>query len=121
MTRMPGSPGRACRRRSPRPGPVTRGWPYRIWVSPTAVPRNEGPGRTAPDLRERAGSEVCDVRLLGADGLGGLLEAGQLGVGERGLDDLLHALRADLGLDAQVDAGDAVFAIHPRADRHDRA
>src|SRR5690606_19713307 len=38
---------------------------------------------------------------------------------ERGLDDLLDALGADLGVDAEVDAADAVFALDPGAHGHD--
>src|SRR5687768_17587640 len=64
-----------------------------------------------------SGLEGLDVGLLRANCLGGLLERGQLGVGEIGLHDLLHALLADAGLDAEIDAGDAVFPVHPGAHR----
>src|SRR5215212_1897585 len=64
------------------------------------------------------GSEVGYVGLLGADGLGGLAQPGQFGLGQVALDDLPHSLATDLGLDAQVDAVDAVLAVDPRADRH---
>src|SRR4051812_30718613 len=83
--------------------------------------RTEKAGTSAPAFPSETRSEVGDVRLLGPDGLGGLLEPGDLGVGELVLDDLLDALRADLGLDAQVDAGDAVLAVDPRAHRQDLA
>src|SRR3712207_4991314 len=63
-------------------------------------------------------SELGDVGLLGADGLGRLAEPGQLTVGEVGLDDLAHALAADLRLDAEVDPGDAVLPVDPGAHRH---
>jgi amidohydrolase len=61
------------------------------------------------------------VRLLGADGFGRGAQIGYLGLGEVALDDPAGAARTDLGLDAQVDAGDAVLAVHPCAHRHDRA
>src|SRR3954447_6237543 len=45
-------------------------------------------------------SEVRDVALLRAHGLGGLPEPGQLALGQVALDDLADAGPADLGLDA---------------------
>src|SRR5215469_4347141 len=57
--------------------------------------------------------EAGHVGLLGADGLGGGAQVGQLRVGQVALDDAADAGRADLGLDAQVDAGDAVLTVHP--------
>src|SRR5690242_14487893 len=77
----------------------------------------KGPELTAPALSTKDISEVRDVRLLGADRLGGLLETGDLGVGQLLLDDPLDAVPADLRLDAEVHAGDAVLAVDPRADR----
>src|SRR3954469_3999373 len=66
-------------------------------------------------------SEVGYVGLLGPHGLWRLAQPGQLAVGQVALDDPAHARTADLGLDAQVRPGDAVLAVHPGADRHDRA
>jgi hypothetical protein len=43
------------------------------------------------------------VGLLGADGLCGLAEGGQLGSGEVALNDALDAAIPDLSLDAQID------------------
>src|SRR4051795_5660595 len=76
---------------------------------------------TSGGSSQKFGSEVGDVGLLGAHGLGGLAQPGQLGVRPVALDDPADALAADLGLDAEVDAGDAVLAVDPGADRHDRA
>src|SRR5688500_18806231 len=55
----------------------------------------------APSYYRGLPSEVGDVRLLGADRLRGLLEAGQLGVGEADLVDGQHAAAAELGGDAE--------------------
>src|SRR5882757_8557264 len=65
--------------------------------------------------------EVCDVCLLRANRLRSLLEASQFSVGQVALNDLLDALATDLGLDAKVDAVDAVLAVNPRADWNDVA
>src|SRR4051812_20596131 len=65
-------------------------------------------------------SEVGDVRLLGPDRLRGLLQTGQLRLGEVALDDLLDAFAADLGLDAEVHTVDAVLAVDPGTHRDDR-
>src|SRR6476661_6733731 len=80
-------------------------------------------GRPCPPVRgrERRRSEVGDVGLLGADGLRGLLQPRQLALGQVALDDTPHALPADLGLDAEVHALDAVLPVDPRADGHDGA
>src|SRR3954468_19598689 len=74
------------------------------------------PGLPAPGPHP---SEVGDVGLLGAHGLGGLAQPGQLAVGEVALDHATYALAGDLGLHAQVHPVDAVLAVHPRAHRHD--
>src|SRR3954471_14664780 len=63
-------------------------------------------------------SQIGDVGLLGSHGLGGLAQPGELALGQVALDDAPHAVAADLGLHTQVDAGDAVLAVDPRADRH---
>src|SRR6185369_16152964 len=54
--------------------------------------KQERPARVSPAGRHecRAELHVGDVGLLGADRLGGLLQGGQLAVGQRGLDHLLH-------------------------------
>src|SRR3954469_7155220 len=86
-------------------------------------------GPAAGSRRERASgggqwgpsSEVGYVGLLGADGLGGLAQPGLFGLGQIALDDATHALAPDLGLHAEVDTGDAVLAVHPRAHRQNRA
>src|SRR4051795_2552549 len=72
-----------------------------------------------PDPAGGLRSEVGDVGLLGAHGLGRLAEAGPLALGQVALDDATDTLAADLGLDAEVDAVDAVLAVDPRAHRHD--
>src|SRR5690242_17762405 len=74
-----------------------------------------GPPGAFPRKRARPGGaelEAGHVGLLGADGLGGGAQGGQLGFGQVTLDDAAHAFGADLGLDAQVDARDAVLAVH---------
>src|SRR5215217_3668767 len=76
---------------------------------------------TSGGSSQKFGSEVGDVGLLGAHGLGRLAQTRQLALGQVALDDPLDAVPADLGLDAEVDTGDAVLAVHPRADRHDGA
>src|SRR6185437_343047 len=63
------------------------------------------------------GLEVLDVGLFGADGFGGFAEVGKFGVGEWSLNHPTYALAAQFGGDAEVDAGDAVLAVHPGADR----
>src|SRR3954454_21516981 len=67
---------------------------------------------------EPNGSEVGYVGLLGPDGFRRLAQSGQFGLGQVALDNLLHALAGDLGLDAQVDAVDAVLAVEPATARH---
>src|SRR3954452_16084572 len=82
-------------------------------------------GSAAGSRRERASgggqwgpsSEVGYVGLLGPHGLGRLAQSGQLALGEVTLDDPADARPPDLGLDPEVDPGDAVLAVHPRADR----
>src|SRR2546430_513810 len=83
------------------------------WRGPWAVSASMCPRRCAAEMA----SEVGDIRLLRPYRLGGLLEGGQLAVGQRGLDDLLHPGRAQLGEDTEVHAGDAVLAIHPGTHR----
>jgi hypothetical protein len=61
--------------------------------------------------RGQKASEAGDVGLLGADGFGGGAQGGEFGLGEIALDYAADAYGADLGLDAQVDAGDAVLAV----------
>src|SRR6266511_3839444 len=61
-------------------------------------------------------AQLGDVGLLGAHRLGRLAQVGQLGVGERELDDLAHAGAAEPGGHAEVDVVDAVLALHPGAD-----
>ena len=87
----------------------------------------ELPGPRPVTHRDRCGEpgrselEAGDVGLLGADGFGGGAQAGEFGLGEVALDHTADAGRADLGLHAQVDAGDPVLAVHPGAHRQDRA
>src|SRR3984957_13324491 len=56
---------------------------------------------------------ACDIRLLGPDRLGGRAQPRQLAVGEVTLHDPVDAGRAQLGLDTQEHAGDAVLAVDP--------
>src|SRR3978361_2084290 len=63
--------------------------------------------RVRPEVR--FGSQLGDVRLLGAHSLGRLAEPGDLAVGQVALHHPADALAADLGLHAQVHAGDAVL------------
>src|SRR5438309_11755209 len=77
---------------------------------------------SVPSLEPPTGrSEVGYIGLLGAHGLRRLAQPGLLAVGQVALDHPAHALAPDLGLDAQVDPRDAVLAVDPCADRHDRA
>src|SRR5207344_269320 len=71
-------------------------------------------------LSQGATLEVLHVGLLRANRLGGLGERRALVVGEIRPDDPAYARGADFGLDAQVDAADAVLAIDPGADRQHR-
>src|SRR4051812_15235882 len=52
-----------------------------------------GPTEAGPE-EKTCGLQVGDVRLLGAYRLGGLLEGGQLAVGQRGLHDPADPVRA---------------------------
>src|SRR5262249_29614626 len=83
-------------------------------------PRASGrraPGRrpaheTGPAVRA-AELQGGDVVLLGTDGLGRGAQGGQLVSGQVALDHPADAGGADLGLDAEVDAVDAVLAVDP--------
>src|SRR5919106_1607609 len=63
--------------------------------------------------------QVRDVGLLGPHGLGGFAEGSKLRLRQLRLDDPPDALAPDLGLDTQVNAGDAVLAVDPGAHRQD--
>src|SRR5579872_6313089 len=103
---MPIRPRRRTTTR-PRRSSTTPCWPTAPRCSPNwpcaVLGRRRRP---APPPRYR--SEASYVGLLGPDRLGGLAEGGELGLGQVPLDDLAHAGPPDLGLDAQVHAGDAV-------------
>src|SRR5918996_375173 len=63
--------------------------------------------------------QVRDVGLLGPHGLGGFAEGSTLRLRQVRLDDPPDTLAPDLGLDTQVNAGDAVLAVDPGAHRQD--
>src|SRR5258708_1962382 len=65
-------------------------------------------------------SEAGDVGLLGPHRLGRLAERGEFLLGQVPFHDGADPRGADLGFDAQVDAGNAVLAVYPRADRQHR-
>src|SRR3954447_10634440 len=103
-----------------------RSWPSRSVTSAislaTKTPSTMIKPRTTRTLPQTgiSASEVGDVGLFGANGLRGLLEAGELGVSELPLDDAFGAARADLGFDAEEHAVDPVFAVNPGAHGHHR-
>src|SRR6185312_5122576 len=66
-------------------------------------------------------SERGDVLRLGLDGVRRLAQAGELALREVALDNTADAGRAELRLDAEVDAVDAVLAVDPRAPGHQGA
>src|SRR6185437_4387580 len=127
----PGCPNEPARRASggsrPRSRPTTRPGPGgggtwgMTWSAGSSARSSTRWHWPACRSAGRAELEAGPVGLLRAAGLGGGAQGAQLGFGQVTLDDAAHSLPADLGLDAQVDAGDAVLAVHPGADRQDRA